>query len=454
MAPDQRGDWGAGPSSSQSANDAAALRRESEERQRYSDAGGESKNSSGAQLPASDPFVLASFHAGTHLEELQKQDNTRKRVAQVREEVIMQRARRLRAKTEYNRDITRLQHKEVGKAIMAQQVAVGVEAKLRQGDVMDERKKRELRRVTNPFKHNPSDKWIKGPFLGEGPLPARVMDAPRRQARRDRERSTFVYDPHGRRVLRKSMGAMRSGPPVEAAMTKLREAAMTSSAYFMDLRDLFDRFDTEQNGFLSRKEMLAAVHSMGVKLTEAEAAALADHFDANGNGTVAFSEFSFGFFNRRSLICKWRMAKGPGMRSDASIMMIFRKYDADASGRLEAGEFARCLSDMGIRLSELELQILAEQFDENRDGYIQPKEFLRFMKKLVAEDAGMKKKNREKYASSVLENVRRTANAAEPGGARANARAKALKKKVRAQEEEIKRLEQFVQARLARSSRK
>ena len=265
-----------------------------------------------------------------------------------------------------------------------------------EAEVQAERKKRELRRVTNPFKHNPSDKWIKGPFLGEGPLPARVMDAPRRQARRDRERSTFVYDPHGRRVLRKSMGAMRSGPPVEAAMTKLREAAMTSSAYFMDLRDLFDRFDTEQNGFLSRKEMLAAVHSMGVKLTEAEAAALADHFDANGNGTVAFSEFSFGFFNRRSLICKWRMAKGPGMRSDASIMMIFRKYDADASGRLEAGEFARCLSDMGIHLSELELQILAEQFDENRDGYIQPKEFLRFMKKLVAEDAGMKKKNREK----------------------------------------------------------
>ena len=46
----------------------------------------------------------------------------------------------------------------------------------------------------------------------------RVMDAPRRKARRDREKSKFVYDPHGRRILRKSMGAMRTGPPVEAAM--------------------------------------------------------------------------------------------------------------------------------------------------------------------------------------------------------------------------------------------
>ena len=400
MAPGNAGDWESGPS--RSANNTTGRDANN---MHYTEGDDEPENSTGARLPASDPFVLASLHAGAHLEELQKKDNMRKRVARVREEVIMQRARRLRAKTEFNRDITRLQHEEVGKAIMAQQVAVGVEAKLRQGDVMDQRKKRELRRITNPFKHNPADKWIKGPFLGEGPLPARVMDAPRRKARRDRERSKFVYDPHGRRILRKNMGAMRTGPPIEAAFTKLREAAMTSSAYLLDLRDLFDRFDKEKNGFLSRKEMLAAVHSLGVKLSEEEAMALADHFDTNRNGTVAFSEFSFGFFNRRSLISKWRMAKGPGMRSDASIMMMFRKYDMDASGRLEADEFARCLSEMGINLSELELQILAERFDEDKDGYIQPKEFLKFMKELVAEDAIAKKEQREKHANSILENI-------------------------------------------------
>ena len=406
-----------------------------------------------AQLPPSDPFVLASLHAGATLQELQKMDEMRKRVAEVREEVIMQRARRLRAKSEYNREITRLQHEEVGKAIMAQQVAIGVEAKLLQGDVRDQRRKRELRRITNPFKHNPSDKWIKGPFLGEGPLPARVMDAPRRKARRDRESSKFVYDPHGRRVLRKKMGSISTGPPVEVALAKLRQAAMSNSAYYMDIRELFDKFDTEKNGFLSRKEMLAAIHSLGVKLTDEEAESLADHFDKNGNGTVHFSEFSFGFFNRRSLITKWRLARGPGMRSDASIMMKFRKYDVDGSGKLERDEFAKCLFEMGIRLSELELQILAAKFDENDDGYVQPKEFLTFMRNMMAEDNEMKEEQRKKHANSVLGEVRRIAKASEDPKHKDNARTLALQKKIKAQEAEIKRLEKFVETRL-RSARK
>ncbi len=402
------------------------------------------------QLPPSDPFVLASLHAGTVLKELQAQDAQRKRVAKVREEVILQRARRLRAATEYQRDVSRLQHEEIGKAIMRQTVAVGVEATLKCSDVQDEKRKRELRRITNPFKHNPSEKWIKGPFLGEGPLPARTMDAPRKQARRARENSKFVYDAHGRRVERGALGRARTGPPVEHAMDKLRQAAMTNSAHYLDIRDLFDRADTEKNGFLSRAEMLAAVQSLGVTMTDEESAALCDHFDANGNGTIHYSEFAFAFFNRRSLISKWRMARGPGMRSEAAIMTAFRKYDYDGSGKLERDEFERCLNEMNVVLSPLEFQILAERFDTNGDGFIQPKEFLAFMRRITEDDAKARKEHRDKVVSNtLLDEVRSTAAAAsrhDEGRQKRqrNAEARALQAKVKAQEDEIRALEEFI----------
>ena len=62
------------------------------------------------------------------------------------------------------------------------------------------------------------------------------------------------------------------------------------------------------------------------------------------------------------------------------MMSMFRKYDFDGSGKLEKDEFERCLKDMGIALSNLELQILCEKFDTDQDGYVQPKEFVAFMK--------------------------------------------------------------------------
>ena len=81
-----------------------------------------------------------------------------------------------------------------------------------------------------------------------------------------------------------------------------------------------------------------------------------------------------------SLINKWRMVTGPGMRTEHAMMSMFRKYDFDGSGKLEKDEFERCLKDMGIALSNLELQILCEKFDTDQDGYVQPKEFVAFMK--------------------------------------------------------------------------
>jgi Ca2+-binding EF-hand superfamily protein len=399
--------------------------------------------SSGARLPDSDPFVLASLHAGAVLKELQEKDEYRKRVAKVREEVILQRSRRLRAASEYTRDVSRLQHEEIGKAIMRQTVAVGVASSLKKADVQDERRKRQLSKLTNPFKHNPSEKWIKGPNLGEGPLPSRAIDLPRRQKRIARERSKYAYDSHGRCIPKKMLGNDQSGPAIEIALNKMRQTA--SGKGFMDIKDLFDSYDANKNGYLSIKELKLAIKSLNIKMTNDEENELIKHFDANNNGSVHFAEFSFAFFNRRSLISKWKLIRGPGMRTEHAIMSMFRKYDYDGSGKLEKDEFERCLNDMGICLSPLEFQILAEKFDTNHDGYVQPVEFVEFMKELSLADAKQRKEHRDTVTNALLNEIRSDAAAgALSKGSNVHPTIKALRAKIKAQEEEMERLERFM----------
>jgi len=189
---------------------------------------------------------------------------------------------------------------------------------------------------------------------------------------------------------------------------------------------------------------------LGIETNEKETNALIDHFDANGNGKIHYSEFSFAFFNRRGLINKWRMVRGPGMRSEAAIMSIFRKYDFDGSGKLEKDEFERCLVDMGIVLPPLEFQILAERFDTDKDGFVQPKEFLAFMKKLEESSQKQRKEHREKITSNntLLDEVRQTAEASQgASGTSLHPTIKALQDKIKAQEEEIETLERFMSKR-------
>ena len=138
------------------------------------------------------------------------------------------------------------------------------------------------------------------------------------------------------------------------------------------------------------------------------------------------------------------------MRSEQAIMSMFRKYDFDGSGKLEKDEFERCLRDMGIKLGNLEFQILAERFDTDGDGFVQPSEFINFMKELEKNDQKEKKDHRSTITSSqngsnaLLTEIKMTAVA---GASSVHPDIKALQSKIKAQEEEIETLERFMSRR-------
>jgi len=58
-----------------------------------------------------------------------------------------------------------------------------------------------------------------------------------------------------------------------------------------DMRDAFNTFDRNKDGFISPAELKSVMASMGEKLTQAEVDAMIKAADLNGDGKIDFQEF-------------------------------------------------------------------------------------------------------------------------------------------------------------------
>ena len=175
-------------------------------------------------------------------------------------------------------------------------------------------------------------------------------------------------------------------------------------------------------------------------MDDEETHAILDHFDSNNNGYIRYNEFIWAFYNKRNLITQWRLQKGPGKRSDTSLLNSFFKYDIDGSRKLGRKEFQFALEDLGLKMDKWEMETLADKFDADRDGLISPSEFLAFMHSLDAEE----KKNRDEAQRNAREASQSTNKTGEIPKTADRIQYEKLKIQVRAQEDEIVRLKKFV----------
>lgn len=67
-------------------------------------------------------------------------------------------------------------------------------------------------------------------------------------------------------------------------MDAIRRAAANITAFKLDLKSVFEQFDTSGDGLLSIMEMASAFLAMGVKLDVNTMKAIFRHFDPDGSG--------------------------------------------------------------------------------------------------------------------------------------------------------------------------
>lgn len=160
-------------------------------------------------------------------------------------------------------------------------------------------------------------------------------------------------------------------------MDAIRKAASNVATFKLDLRQIFNEFDTSGDGFLTIDEMAEAFLAIGIRLDIPTMKAIFNHFDPNGSGSVHYGEFVWAFYNRRNLLRQWKR-KTEGM-TEREIREKFHKYDKNGNGYLSKNEFTKCLKDFGMSLSEKEIDILIERFDVDGDNEIDYNEFKMFL---------------------------------------------------------------------------
>ena len=403
----------------------------------------EMMDTAGVYLKPTDPFARASWAAKMDLKRTKELEIRRAKIAKVREDTIYRKSREKRAKEAYTKHMKHLQAKELGRAIMLQEMALTIEEKAKRSVARDMRLKRTMRSQTNPYKQN-GQKSLPGTVIGPGPISATAYDdaGALRQAR---ENSKYVFDMNGRRHRRKDMGTADENNPVERVINRIKRLAEVKSAgWHLDLRKPFAQFDKNGDGMLSHDEFVDGLEEIGVQCSEEEVNALLNHFDTNNNGTINFQEFVWSFFNRRNLISQWRLQKGPGKRGVKSFLNSFYKYDVDGSGKLGRKEFLYAVQDLGLKLPEWQVESLADRFDADRDGLISPTEFIAFMDSLSLGFQKEKKKAQQEQRQKHMESKLKSPRTIQKTNERLEYETMSLK--VKAQRDEIRRLKAFVEA--------
>ena len=129
-----------------------------------------------------------------------------------------------------------------------------------------------------------------------------------------------------------------AAPDAAPANMSMREASRNEGAKLVrDVAQAFMSADINANHRLSEDEFLRAIPAaMKAVRSETELHKLFTHVDADGNGAISIDEFFIWTLNFM------KSTKGSGIEE------VFRRYDANKHGILNALQFARAAEDIGF----------------------------------------------------------------------------------------------------------
>ncbi|XP_051822528.1 calcium-binding protein 4 [Antechinus flavipes] len=137
-----------------------------------------------------------------------------------------------------------------------------------------------------------------------------------------------------------------------------------------ELFQAFNEFDTDQDGYISYRELGTCMRTLGYMPTEMELIEISQHVKMRMGGCVDFEEFV--------------EMMGPKLREETAHMLgirelriAFREFDADRDGRITVAELrAAAPALLGEPLVGPELEEILREVDLNGDGHVDFDEFV------------------------------------------------------------------------------
>ena len=127
----------------------------------------------------------------------------------------------------------------------------------------------------------------------------------------------------------------------------------------MQLRAVFDLFDVDGGGSIEVGELTTLLQTLGQNLPADEIDAKVREFDTDNTGDISFSEF-----------VGWMCENQEQELSDS-----FRFFDRNSSGTISVVELQQMVTAMGERMTQAEIQRLANHVDSDGSGEIDEDEF-------------------------------------------------------------------------------
>uniref|UniRef100_A0A7N0U1F6 EF-hand domain-containing protein n=1 Tax=Kalanchoe fedtschenkoi TaxID=63787 RepID=A0A7N0U1F6_KALFE len=147
------------------------------------------------------------------------------------------------------------------------------------------------------------------------------------------------------------------------------------------LREIFSRFDMDNDGSLTILELAALLRSLGLKPSGDQIHVLLASMDSNGNGFVEFDELVSAILpdmNEEQLLV-----------NQEQLLQVFRSFDRDGNGYITAAELAGSMAKMGQPLTYKELTKMIHEADTDGDGVISFSEFASVMAQSASDLFGL-----------------------------------------------------------------
>merc|ERR1712118_498477 len=133
-----------------------------------------------------------------------------------------------------------------------------------------------------------------------------------------------------------------------------------------EFNEAFALFDKDGDGTITTKELGTVMRSLGQNPTEAELQDMINEVDADGNGTIDFTEF---------LSLMARKMKD----TEEELREAFKVFDKDNNGFISAAELWHVMTNLGEKLTDEEVDEMIREADVDGDGQINYEEFVKMM---------------------------------------------------------------------------
>eukprot|EP00343_Euplotes_focardii_P007642 CAMPEP_0205822318 /NCGR_PEP_ID=MMETSP0206-20130828/12081_1 /ASSEMBLY_ACC=CAM_ASM_000279 /TAXON_ID=36767 /ORGANISM="Euplotes focardii, Strain TN1" /LENGTH=171 /DNA_ID=CAMNT_0053118473 /DNA_START=21 /DNA_END=536 /DNA_ORIENTATION=+ len=130
-----------------------------------------------------------------------------------------------------------------------------------------------------------------------------------------------------------------------------------------ELKEAFDLFDTDGGGTIDSSELKAAMESLGYDKKNRTIVEMIENME---DGEIDFE----GFLDMMTA----RMSD-----SKEDIMKVFRLFDESGSGVITIDDLRRVAQTLGDSMTEAELKEMIDRGDTNKNGVIDPDEFVHIM---------------------------------------------------------------------------